>query len=231
MSNKCRCKNTARYLLSTCPDQKSHGRWEDYPRYVDSLTIAVEEYHEQVLSRHNEPDVRPVTTIEGTPVGDDFPYRKENAPIVVHAFPASVEKARPVNFVVTRTRTGTLKSVTFSDEIPASAANLVKKMIKAALEIHISRAVGTWSDANGDPATKRIMEQIEGTTPTGKPKTAKVGEEILPPQVSVLVRGILRPDRMFWGHWVSGDYVGGGDWQRGKGTMTLGMQEVGRRVG
>lgn len=156
-------------------------------------------------------------------------WAEKEKPYADPTIPQPVEKARPVDFDVVRTRTGTVKSVTFGDELPAGAALFVKKMIKSGgWEIHISRAVGTWTNIDGTPATKRIMQEIQGVTATGRQKMEKIGEEPIGPQVSLLVRGLVRDSgsvsRMLWGHWVGADFEAGGDWHRDFGPESLGWQ-------
>lgn len=165
-------------------------------------------------------------------------WAERNKPYVPPTVPPPVQRAKRVTFDAVRQvkptkklRAGDVKSITFSDEIGQSPTGFVKRLLNAGgWEIVITKAIGTWTDVSGKPATKRIMEEVGGAaTPTGRAKTEKVGEEVLGPQDSVLVRALVRGSdgvsRMLWGHWVGGSFEDGGDWHRGRGNEMLPLTE------
>jgi hypothetical protein len=91
----------------------------------------------------------------------------------------------------------------------------------------VSFAVGPVLATDGSAATDDIMGEDEGFTPTGRPKTKKVGEVPRPQQPTIMVRAVrsreavarCEPDSLFMGMWLGGDYTGGrwigAGWERG----------------
>jgi hypothetical protein len=106
--------------------------------------------------------------------------------------------------------------------IPPNARKLARAGHAAGWLTLVSFAIGPVIDAQGRPAHDDIMTEDEGFTPTGKPKTKKVGETVRPQQPTVLVRVVRdvgavdrrEPDCLFAGQWLGGDYgqPGTGKW-------------------
>lgn len=111
--------------------------------------------------------------------------------------------------------------------LPPNARKLARAADVAGWGVLVSFALGVVIDAHGRPAVDRIMGEDQGLTPTGKPKTKKVGETVRPQQPTVQVRvyrsaaavAAREPDCLLSAQWLGGDYTRGkwtaAGWDRG----------------
>ena len=193
---RCRCRANARYLRADCPDHTSHREWGDYPRYVDSLTLAVEEYHEQVLAGHYPRHEVAPPTVWGTradpmPPVRQWPEKRETWVETPHPEPVQ----RAVRLLLADAPT-----------IPKNAWKLAQAADDRSLPYRISHAIGYAFDAKtGGLKMKNVMELTGEFTEKGAARKKKVGEAPSDPVDSIRV--VVRlPTLLLAGHWIDGGW-------------------------